>query len=539
MQTPQEVEDIETSVVAAFSLLEELQGNLPETEDEEELRKALWGLDSRILKSEEELIEWALQRWFPDPGPCTTSECTRAGQSQSSGYSSPAGWVTDVTAAPSDTKQLPFRPFQHLLNQYVEYTGETPRQHNDGHTILKGQRFRVQEVKVNGMKLYGHGMGEPFWSSFNSWSLIDPSESSSESSFGVFKKSKCLTCLSPSVYKNQEDKVCSRCEEQLAIDWSDEAMKVIIHRPPASISSTTLGREWRAEGIDNSWKLLIVYKFYKGSEVREFHYPQSGRKFDIAERVHQKKNSLAYKQASRKAKQKNKEDEERTKKESKKEWKKRNGSQLTGENSCSSPVFDDISWPWLTSNYHWSWLPGSLSSGQSSWTGGDFYPCSTGQSSSESWTWGTGWTQSLPCGPPPGLSHPCSTGQSSSSWTWNAVWTQSLPCGSPPRLPPPPPPPPRVETGRPGNGFYSQQPETIERAGGKNETSTVEGKHRIESKAQGDTDEQLCPICLDEKKEWMCEPCRHVCLCGTCKKKRISACPICREDVKAIVQVFL
>ena len=148
------VDDI--SVAKAFSILESLHGTLSEIEDEGELLKALWELGSDILNTEELLIDWAMKRWY---------------QCVSTLESSPAGWVTDEAAAPSDTKQI---PFAHLLSQSVQYTGETPCQHN-GHTLLNGQVCTVQEVAVNKMKLYALGIGA-FWTSFQSWSLSGPSE---------------------------------------------------------------------------------------------------------------------------------------------------------------------------------------------------------------------------------------------------------------------------------------------------------------------------------------------------------------------------
>ena len=123
---PQVISDSETgalvvddiSVAKAFSILESLHGTLSEIEDEGELLKALWELGSDILNTEELLIDWAMKRWSP----CVSTL-----------ESSPAGWVTDEAAAPSDTKQI---PFAHLLSQSVQYTGETPCQHN-GHTLFE------------------------------------------------------------------------------------------------------------------------------------------------------------------------------------------------------------------------------------------------------------------------------------------------------------------------------------------------------------------------------------------------------------------
>ena len=135
---------------------------------------------------------------------------------------------------------------------------------------------------------------ESTWTSFQSWSLRGPSESSSGPSFGVFRNSKCLTCLSPSaLYKKKGDKICSKCEEQLSEYWSDEAMEVIIHRNSEFVG--TAEESWTSlkaytRGCDNSWVLRVVFKFYKGVTIQEYHHPRGGRKFDIAERVRERKN---------------------------------------------------------------------------------------------------------------------------------------------------------------------------------------------------------------------------------------------------------
>lgn len=55
---------------------------------------------------------------------------------------------------------------------------------------------------------------------------------------------------------------------------------------------------------------------------------------------------------------------------------------------------------------------------------------------------------------------------------------------------------------------------------------------------QNDQDENLCVICLTEKKDIMNEPCRHICLCHNCEKG-INECPMCRSHISAKKKVFL
>ena len=603
---PQVISDSETgalvvddmSVAKAFSILESLHGTLSEIEDEGELLKALRELGSEILNTEELLIDWAMKRWSP---------CVSILES------SPAGWVTDEAAAPSDTKQI---PFAHLLGQFVRYTGETSCLHN-GHTLLNGQVCTVEEVTVNKMKLYARGIGA-FWTSFQSWSLSGPSESSSEPSFGVFRNSKCLTCLSPSaLYKKKGDKICSKCEEQLSEYWSDEAMEVIIHRNSEFVG--TAEESWTSlkaytRGCDNSWVLRVVFKFYKGDTVQEYHHPGGGRKFDIAERVRQRKNHKNYRTAMNKIK------EDRRKKESKEKKTTMSGScssQVFGNSSASLSGGELFAWTgwsttctgWNTTWTGWNTTCTGWNGGQSSWYGGESPPWPAGQAS---FTWAPTWTLSV-IGSPPGLS-PLADNMAT-------VWpTDGL---TPPRRPPA-----HVETRRPENdpikspdevvsplellqrvqqgdhlalasapteviqqiissvslasltatssasipeplqlsapssvqpqieqeqpvhqssqaaeAEYKEMtdlPNALIQADRKNDISTVEGKPRNDVQDQRDTDEKLdCSICMAEKKEYMCKPCNHICLCRSCKDKGFRNCPMCREVVVDIEKVFL
>ena len=83
-------------------------------------------------------------------------------------------------------------------------------------------------------------------------------------------------------------------------------------------------------------------------------------------------------------------------------------------------------------------------------------------------------------------------------------------------------------------------PGALIQADSKKDISTVKGKQRIDVQVQRDTDERLvCSICSDEKKEYMCTPCNHICLCLSCKNKGFRKCPMCRADVERIAKVFI
>lgn len=83
-------------------------------------------------------------------------------------------------------------------------------------------------------------------------------------------------------------------------------------------------------------------------------------------------------------------------------------------------------------------------------------------------------------------------------------------------------------------------PGALIQADSKKDISTVKGKQRIDVQVQRDTDERLvCSICSDEKKEYMCTPCNHICLCLSCKNKGFRKCPMCRADVEGIAKVFI
>jgi len=52
-------------------------------------------------------------------------------------------------------------------------------------------------------------------------------------------------------------------------------------------------------------------------------------------------------------------------------------------------------------------------------------------------------------------------------------------------------------------------------------------------------DENLCSVCMLEKKNILLSPCNHLCVCEKCSTHINSLCPICRTPVKNILKVFL
>ena len=70
----------------------------------------------------------------------------------------------------------------------------------------------------------------------------------------------------------------------------------------------------------------------------------------------------------------------------------------------------------------------------------------------------------------------------------------------------------------------------------KKEENKDKGK---EEKDDDDEDDEAneCVICMDGKKEYLCIPCGHLCLCGTCKDG-IKQCPMCRADNVTVIKLF-
>ena len=65
----------------------------------------------------------------------------------------------------------------------------------------------------------------------------------------------------------------------------------------------------------------------------------------------------------------------------------------------------------------------------------------------------------------------------------------------------------------------------------------------VEEKIPEDTDaasqEESCVVCLVHKKNHVAMPCRHLCLCGTCKSSgKVTSCPMCREPNITFMLVY-
>lgn len=72
---------------------------------------------------------------------------------------------------------------------------------------------------------------------------------------------------------------------------------------------------------------------------------------------------------------------------------------------------------------------------------------------------------------------------------------------------------------------------------------TEQSVPEVEEKIPEDTDaanqEESCVVCLVHKKNHVVMPCRHLCLCGTCKTTgKVTSCPICRETNITFMLVY-
>ena len=47
-----------------------------------------------------------------------------------------------------------------------------------------------------------------------------------------------------------------------------------------------------------------------------------------------------------------------------------------------------------------------------------------------------------------------------------------------------------------------------------------------------------CTICMDNSKEVLFLPCRHVCTCSACSG-HVKTCPVCRSDIESRTRVFI
>ena len=64
----------------------------------------------------------------------------------------------------------------------------------------------------------------------------------------------------------------------------------------------------------------------------------------------------------------------------------------------------------------------------------------------------------------------------------------------------------------------------------------------------GETIDLDCVVCLDERKDQLCRPCGHVCLCAGCagqmvkdkgKGKNSLKCPMCDKEVEEVMKIYL
>lgn len=69
-------------------------------------------------------------------------------------------------------------------------------------------------------------------------------------------------------------------------------------------------------------------------------------------------------------------------------------------------------------------------------------------------------------------------------------------------------------------------------------TSTSGSKTAAESESQL---EDVCVVCMDASKDWLCMPCRHLAMCGACTARiqhQTGRCPICQQYIRQAVQVY-
>lgn len=61
-----------------------------------------------------------------------------------------------------------------------------------------------------------------------------------------------------------------------------------------------------------------------------------------------------------------------------------------------------------------------------------------------------------------------------------------------------------------------------------------------DEKIDEETDDatRSCAICLSNLKQFMINPCHHICLCYKCSQLEFAECPICRTKIKEIIHVF-
>lgn len=51
----------------------------------------------------------------------------------------------------------------------------------------------------------------------------------------------------------------------------------------------------------------------------------------------------------------------------------------------------------------------------------------------------------------------------------------------------------------------------------------------------------VCVICMDAGKDWLCVPCGHLAMCKACSarvKHQTGRCPVCQKKIKQVMQVY-
>jgi hypothetical protein len=97
----------------------------------------------------------------------------------------------------------------------------------------------------------------------------------------------------------------------------------------------------------------------------------------------------------------------------------------------------------------------------------------------------------------------------------------------------------RAEVVLPENNGESQMPE-VERL--RQQVGLLEEQlqrlHHNRAVVDGNADENLCVICLDQRKSQLLLPCRHLCVCKN-DSLGLATCPVCRSPVEKALEVFL
>jgi hypothetical protein len=70
------------------------------------------------------------------------------------------------------------------------------------------------------------------------------------------------------------------------------------------------------------------------------------------------------------------------------------------------------------------------------------------------------------------------------------------------------------------------------------DNNKIKEKEEQLSEISSEKDENLCVICLDNKKNIVLVPCGHVCICDSCKEKNIKDCPICRTKIENMIKAY-